>query len=90
MKNKIYNILKWLSQFFLPAIGTLYVAIATIWSFPYTEYIIGTLAAIDTFLGSLLMLNDKKIESTELTEPIFLTKELDEEFKNRKGDDLNE
>lgn len=52
--NKTYDILKWIAQFLLPALGTLYFALAGIWNFPYGEEIIGTITAIDTFLGCLL------------------------------------
>ena len=38
----------------LPAVGTLYFALAGIWGFPYAEEIVGTLTAVDTFLGVLL------------------------------------
>ena len=49
--NKVYDTLKWIAQYLLPAIGTLYFALAGIWGFPYGEQIVGTLTAIDTFLG---------------------------------------
>lgn len=54
MSNKIYNILKWIAMYFLPALGTLYFALAGIWNFPYGENIVGSITAIDTFLGVLL------------------------------------
>lgn len=54
MDNKLYDILKWIAQIFLPAIATLYFAIAGIWGLPYGEEIVGTITAIDTFLGVLL------------------------------------
>jgi hypothetical protein len=54
MSNKIYDILKWIAQLLLPAIGTLYFALAGIWGFPYGEEIVGTITAIDTFLGVIL------------------------------------
>ena len=38
----------------LPALGTLYFALAGIWGFPYGEQIVGTITAIDTFLGVIL------------------------------------
>lgn len=52
--NKLYDILKYVCQIALPAIGTLYFALAQIWNFPYAEQIVGTIAAITTFLGVLL------------------------------------
>lgn len=54
MSNKIYDVLKWIAQILLPAIGTLYFAIASIWGLPYAEQIVGTITAIDAFLGALL------------------------------------
>lgn len=54
MSNKVYDVLKWIAQILLPALGTLYFALAGIWHFPYGEQIVGTITAIDTFLGVLL------------------------------------
>ena len=54
MSNKLYDILKWIAQILLPALGTLYFALAGIWDFPYAEQIVGTITAIDTFLGIVL------------------------------------
>lgn len=54
MNNKVYDILKWIALILLPALGTLYFALASIWGFPYAEQVVGTITAIDTFLGVLL------------------------------------
>lgn len=53
-KNSTYDILKAIAQYVLPAIGTLYFAIASIWGLPYGEEIVGTITAVDAFLGALL------------------------------------
>lgn len=52
--NKTYDILKWIAMYLLPALGTLYFALAGIWGLPYGEEIVGTITAVDTFLGVLL------------------------------------
>ena len=73
MSNKVYDILKWIAQILLPAIGTLYFALAQIWGFPYAEQIVGTITAIDCFLGALLGIStvmykkngNKELEETE-------------------------
>lgn len=52
--DKIYDILKWIALIFLPALGTLYFALASIWGLPYGQEIVGTITAVDTFLGALL------------------------------------
>lgn len=54
MSNKVYDVLKFIAQILLPAIGTLYFALAQIWNFPYAEQIVGTITAVDAFLGALL------------------------------------
>lgn len=54
MSNNTYNAFKWIAQILLPALGTLYFALAGIWGFPYAEAIVGTITAIDTCLGVLL------------------------------------
>jgi imidazoleglycerol phosphate synthase glutamine amidotransferase subunit HisH len=54
MSNKVYDILKYIAQIGLPAVGTLYFALAGIWGFPYGEEIVGTIMAVDTFLGVCL------------------------------------
>lgn len=54
MSNKVYDILKYVAQIVLPAMGTLYFALAGIWGFPYGEQIVGTITAVDTFLGVVL------------------------------------
>jgi hypothetical protein len=38
----------------LPAASTLYFALAQIWHLPKAEEVIGTIAAVNTFLGALL------------------------------------
>lgn len=54
LSNKMYDMLKWVAQYLLPALGTLYFALAGIWGFPYGEEVVGTITAVDTFLGVLL------------------------------------
>ena len=66
MSNKTYDILKYITQIVIPALATLYFALSGIWGFPYGEQIVGTLTAIDTFLGVCLGIstyNYKKGES---------------------------
>lgn len=57
LSNKTYDILKWIAQILLPAAGTLYFALAKIWGFPYSAEIVGTISAVDVFLGALLGLS---------------------------------
>ena len=57
MSNKVYDVLKYIAQVALPALGTLYFALAQIWGLPYGEQIVGTITAVDAFLGALLMIS---------------------------------
>lgn len=54
LDNKTYDVLKFTAQIILPAAGTLYFALASIWGLPYGEQIVGTITAVDAFLGTLL------------------------------------
>lgn len=54
LTNKTYDVLKWIAQIALPAAGALYFALAKIWGFPYATEVVGTISAIDAFLGALL------------------------------------
>lgn len=54
MNNTLYNVLKWVAMVVLPALGTLYFALSTIWGLPFGEEVVGTITAVDTFLGAIL------------------------------------
>lgn len=54
MSDRVYDVLKFVAMILLPALGTLYFALASIWGLPYGEQIVGTITAVDTFLGALL------------------------------------
>ena len=47
-------------MYFLPALGTLDFALAGIWGLPYGEQLVGTITAIDTFLGVILGISKSK------------------------------
>lgn len=54
MQNRTYDILKFIAQILLPAVGTLYFALAKIWGLPFGTEVVGTITAVDTCLGTLL------------------------------------
>lgn len=59
MSNKVYDILKYVCMIVLPALGTLYLTLSGIWGLPYGEAVAGTITAVDTFLGAILMISSK-------------------------------
>ena len=67
LSNKAYDILKWIAQLLLPAVATLYFALAGIWDFPYGEQIVGTITAIDTFLGVILGISTAQYKKATTT-----------------------
>lgn len=54
LPNKTYVVLKWIAQIFMPALATLYFALASLWGLPNVNEVVGTITALDTFLGILL------------------------------------
>jgi len=54
MSDKTYDVLKWIAQILLPALGTLYFALSKVWGLPYSNEIVGTITAVDAFLGAVL------------------------------------
>ena len=65
MKNKTYDILKFVAQILLPAIGSMYFGIAAIWGLPYSEEVVGTIVVIDTFLGAILGISTEQYNKAE-------------------------
>lgn len=57
MSNSTYDVLKYIAQIVLPAIGALYFGLARIWDLPLGEEIVGTITVIDTFLGAVLQIS---------------------------------
>jgi hypothetical protein len=64
ISNKTYDVLKWVALYLLPATGTLYFALSGIWGFPFGEEIVGTITAVDTFLGVLLGISNAQYNKT--------------------------
>ena len=66
MSNEMYDFLKKVAQYWLPAIGTLYFTLAGIWGWPYGEQIVGTITAIDTALGVFLGISTSQYKKTNV------------------------
>ena len=54
INSKLYDVLKYICQIALPALGGLYFALSQIWQLPYGEQVVGTISAITACLGILL------------------------------------
>ena len=57
LSNKVYDILKYVALILLPALATLYAAVGKIWDWPLVAEVVGTISAVDVFLGALLQIS---------------------------------
>lgn len=60
MTNRTYDILVWIAQIVLPALGAFYATIASIWHLPFETEVPATILAIDTLLGAVLKISTNK------------------------------
>jgi hypothetical protein len=63
--NKVYDFVKWLALVFIPALSVFYVALGAVWEFQNTAAVLGTLAAVDTLLGSLVHLSSASYKASD-------------------------
>lgn len=55
--HAVYDRLKFIAQIVLPALATMWFAIGSIWNLRHTTEVVGTITAIDLFLGTILQLS---------------------------------
>jgi hypothetical protein len=65
MSEPLYLKMKFVALVLLPAISTLYFTLGAVWDLPHVTQVIGTIAAIDTFLGVMLGLSTKAYNASE-------------------------
>ena len=54
MSNKVYDVLKWITLVFLPALTTLTGAILTTFNLGCTDIVLTIMTAVTTFMGAVL------------------------------------
>lgn len=64
--SKIYDALKWFTSVCMPAMITLWLALAEIWSLPYEAQIGATMGAVMVFLGALLGISSIKYHTMKI------------------------
>ena len=70
MNNKVFDIIRFIGEIVLPALGALYFGIAKIWGFPFGQEVVGTIAVITTFIGAIVGVSRKKYnDEQELLAP---------------------
>ena len=65
LPDKTYNVLKWIAIVVLPALSTLVFTIGGIWGWGFTEQVIGSIAAVDMFLGVVLGISTSQYNKTK-------------------------
>lgn len=80
LNSKVYDILKWLVQIVLPAIGACYAALAALWGFPYAEQVVGSISAICVLLGACLRISNSNYDGDGV---LTVDRDLDEGDENK-------
>ena len=80
LNSKVYDILKWLVQIVLPAIGACYAALAALWGFPYAEQVVGSISAICVLLGACLRISNSNYNGDGV---LTVDRDLDEGDENK-------
>jgi hypothetical protein len=65
LSNKVYDTLKWVTMFLLPALAVFVPTLANIWGFPYGEEIQKTLIATVAFLGVVLQISSANFRADQ-------------------------
>lgn len=73
--GKMYDVLKFVAQVGLPALGTLYFTLAGLWGLPAAEQVVATIVAIDTFLGVILQISSASFNTAKGTLAVHETRE---------------
>lgn len=63
--SNLYDKMKFATQIILPAVGTLYFTLSQIWGLPSGDEVVGTIMAIDAFLGILLGISSAQYNASE-------------------------
>lgn len=60
LSNRAYDILKWIVIHLLPSLGTLLFVFAEAWDLSYGTPLVGTVVALDMFVGTILGISKRK------------------------------
>ena len=67
MSDKVYKYCVWFVQVGLPSLGTLYYMLSNIWNINHVTQVLGTLTAIETFLGVCLGISSTNYKQENTT-----------------------
>ena len=81
--DKVYNWLKQVALVMLPALSTLYFMLGETWEWNNVAQVVGTIAAIETFLGAFLGLSTKAYNRSDSRFDGALHSSIDEATGNK-------
>jgi hypothetical protein len=65
LSDKMYTKLEFLARVVLPAFATLYGTVALLWGVPNVAQVVGTIVAVDTFLGIFLGIAQRSYDKSD-------------------------
>lgn len=89
LTDKAYDILKQVALVFLPALGTLYFMLGQAWEWNNVAQVVGTITAIDTFLGAILGVSTKAYNNSGAKYDGVMVSEISEAGKKVYSLELN-
>jgi len=69
LNNTAYDVAKEAATLWLPALATFYAALAVLWGFPEPEKVVGTIVALNAFLGVVLKVSTSSYNNGKLENP---------------------
>lgn len=63
LSNTSYDVIRWLAQIGLPALGSLYFGLSQIWGLPAATEVVGTITLLIIFLGTLMNISKKAYDT---------------------------
>ena len=85
LNNKVYDILRWIAQYLLPGAAVLYFALSEVWGLPYTIEIVGSLVALNVFLGTLLGVSTLKYNKAQKAEGFIDATSMNEGYEDTQS-----
>jgi Putative phage holin Dp-1 len=65
LSDEWYKRLEYIARVILPALATLYLALSTLWKLPAGPEVVGTIVALDTFLGLFIGYAQKSYDASD-------------------------
>lgn len=65
LNDRLYDVLKWVVMIVLPAVATLYAALAPVWGWPRPDDVVLTLNAVTAFAGAILGISTAQYNKTK-------------------------